>query len=431
MSGNRSTVRIRGSLAIAAIALILSFPTDVEAEGRGGSELVEAAGVRGGLIVHFGNDPALTAGLLVNDRYLVHGLYSAGVEKARKAVAAQGRYGRVSIAEFDGSSLPYCDSLVNMLVVDGPSPVDEREIMRVLAPRGIALIDGKKIAKPVPPDIDDWTHYLHGPDNNAVAHDYRVAPPYHTQWEGGPRWQRSHDFLASLSALVSSEGKLFYIHDEGERSTIASPAKWFLVARDAFNGIVLWKRPIETWKSHFQKFRVGPVDLSRRLVAVDGKVYVTLGYGKPVSVLDAATGETLLEYKETEGAHEIVVEGDVVYVSVVKESAEHLKLETEALRARLYGRTSAQAKAAAARLGRTGPRTAASYAGPERSVVAIDAETGDILWERKKATEDLPAVALSRGRNPTNGAVVAESPGRTRSLVFEGMGLAQLDLLPG
>lgn len=362
-----------------------------------GSDTVRASGVTGGLVVHIGNDPQITASLLVNDRYLVQGLYRDGVEKAREAIAAKGLYGRVSVAEFDGSSLPYSDNLVNLLVVDGESPVDEKEIVRVLAPRGVALVDGKRIVKAVPADIDDWTHYLHGPSNNAVARDSRIAPPYHTQWEGGPRWQRSHDYLASLSALVSSEGKLFYIHDEGERSTIALPAKWFLVARDAFNGIVLWKRSIETWESHFQRFRVGPVDLSRRLVAVDGKVYVTLGYGRPVSVLDAATGETLLEYEGTEGAHEIIVEGNAVYVSVVKESSEQLKLETEALRARLYGRTSPQAKAAAARLPWKTNRRGARYSGPEKAVMAIHAETGEVLWERKDATEGLRLNTLTAG----------------------------------
>jgi hypothetical protein len=335
------------------------------------------------LVVHIGSDPRVTASLLVDDRYLVQGLYRDGVTEARRAITAMGLYGKVSIAKFDGSTLPYSDNLVNLLVVDGESPVDEAEIMRVLAPRGVALVDEEKIVKPVPADIDDWTHYLHGPDNNAVAQDDRVAPPYHTQWEGGPRWQRSHDFLASLSALVSSDGKLFYIHDEGERSTIALPAKWFLVARDAFNGIVLWKRPIETWKSHFHKFRVGPVDLSRRLVAVDGKVYATLGYGKPVSVLDAATGETLLKYEGTEGAHEVLVENGVVYMSVVKEPAEHLRLEVEASRARLYGRTSEQAKAAAARLPQKNRRRGAEDTGPPKSIVAVRAETGEVLKQRE------------------------------------------------
>lgn len=361
------------------------------------AELREAAQASGPLIVHVGNDWELTASLLVGETGLVQGLCTGDAAKARKALAAKGVYGRVSVVAWDGGALPYTDNLVNLIIVDREDRVSRDEIMRVLAPRGVAFVDEKMIVKPVPPDIDDWTHYLHGPDNNAVAKDTRVAPPYHTQWEGGPRWQRSHDFLASLSALVSSKGKLFYIHDEGERSTIASPPKWFLVARDAFNGIILWKRPIQTWESHFQRFRVGPVDLSRRLVAVGGKVYVTLGSGEPMSVLDAATGETLMEYENTKGTHEIIVEGDTVYVSIIEESAEVLNLEAEALRARLHGRTSPQARAAAKRLPalRRNPRE--GYAGPGKSVMAIHADTGRVLWRRTEATESLQLNTLTVG----------------------------------
>ncbi len=395
-SGGKGLPCSRGAtwLLLMVLPALLAWSVRAEPAVPGHSD---AARMSGGLVVHVGDDPEVTASLGLNDRFRVQGLYRDGVAEAREAIAAKGLYGRVSVAAWEGKALPYSDNLVNLLVVDAGTKVDRHEVLRVLAPRGVAIIGEKKIVKPVPADIDDWTHYLHGPDNNAVARDARVAPPYHTQWEGGPRWQRSHDFLASLSALVSSEGKLFYIHDEGERSTIALPAKWFLVARDAFNGIILWKRPIRAWESQFQKFRVGPVDLSRRLVAVGGKVYVTLGYGEPVSVLDAGSGETLMQYKGTEGAHEIIVDGNVVYVTVVKESAELLRLESKALRARLYGRTSEQAKAAAARLPGKSRRRGMAATGPEKSVMAVDAGTGAVLWEKSDATEGLELNTLTAG----------------------------------
>ena len=315
-------VGVRGCLLILAVVVLRCPPLRADSLG---AALVKSSGVLGGLIVHLGGDVEVTKDLLVNDSYLVQGLYRKGVQKARESVAAERLYGKVSIIHFDEGNLPYSDNLVNLLVDENAEAwLANEELMRILAPRGVLLskyatpgsqplagLDGWQVAvKSVPSDIDDWTHYLHGPDNNCVAKDDRIAPPYHTQCEGGPRWQRSHDYLASLSAMVSSEGRLFYIHDEGERSTIALPARWFLVARDAFNGIILWKRPIETWESHFRRFRIGPVDLSRRLVSVGGTVYVTLGYGGPVSVLDAATGETLMEHQGTEGAHEILVDGD-------------------------------------------------------------------------------------------------------------------------
>ena len=39
-----------------------------------------------------------------------------------------------------------------------------------------------KTVKPRPADIDEWTHYLHGPDNNAVAADKEVGEPRYLQW---------------------------------------------------------------------------------------------------------------------------------------------------------------------------------------------------------------------------------------------------------
>ena len=135
--------------------------------------------------------------------------------------------------------------------------------------------------------------------------------PYHIQWAGGPKWQRSHDFLASTSALVSSEGKLFYIYDEGNISTVALPAKWKLIARDAFNGIILWKRPIAKWENHLRKFRVGPIDIARRLVSVGNKLYVTLEYNGPIYVIDAESGKTIKTLAGTDGAHEIIVDNNI------------------------------------------------------------------------------------------------------------------------
>ncbi len=94
------------------------------------------------------------------------------------------------------------------------------EVLRVLVPNGVAMIksDGewKKTVKPRPDNIDEWSHYLHDATGNSVAHDDVVAPPRHLQWVGSPRWSRHHDRMASMSALVSTGGRMFYIMDEGQ-----------------------------------------------------------------------------------------------------------------------------------------------------------------------------------------------------------------------
>ena len=40
-----------------------------------------------------------------------------------------------------------------------------------------------------------------------------------------------------------------------------------LIARDAFNGTVLWKQPIPSWHNHLWPLKSGPTQLARRLVA--------------------------------------------------------------------------------------------------------------------------------------------------------------------
>jgi len=230
--------------------------------GEDAGKLLEASDVTGGLVVHVGcGDGRTTATLRPNDSYLVQGLDAdpANVKKARAYLRLQGKYGPISIERLDGNHLPYTDNLVNLLIIEDGVEIPDAEIMRVLAPLGVAFVNGRKRDKPWPDDIDDWTHFLHSASGNAVAKDKRIHNPKRIQWRCGPNHTRDHDALASISAIVSSRGKLFYIIDEGPISQIHQPPEWKLVARDAFNGILLWKRSISDWLTHLYYFRVGPV----------------------------------------------------------------------------------------------------------------------------------------------------------------------------
>jgi outer membrane protein assembly factor BamB len=207
---------------------------------------------------------------------------------------------------------PYIDNCVNLLIVEAGTKVPQDEVLRVLTPRGVALVANatggayQKTVKPVPDNIDDWTHYMHDATNNAVAHDTAVGPLRHLQWDAAPRYSRHHEFTSSVAAMVSTNGRLFSIMDMGSRASIHTPAKWTLAARDAFNGVLLWQRPIDSWFNHLWPLKDGPAQPPRRLVAVGDSVYVTLGLEAPVSRLDAATGETLATYEGTEFTEEIL-----------------------------------------------------------------------------------------------------------------------------
>ncbi|MCK5172337.1 MAG: hypothetical protein KAR47_03045, partial [Planctomycetes bacterium] len=183
---------------------------------RTAREIINTSGFTGGLVVHVGpGDGAFTSELFANDRCVVQGLYSDGdlVGAARKKIAKQGLYGKVSVRHWDKDYLPYADNLVNLLVVAGPGDVSMddvfmNEAMRVLAPLGSAFTKSgdswARTVKPWPKEIDEWTHYLHGPDNNAVAQDKVVGLPRRVQWIGFPKFARSHDHLATVSAMVSA-----------------------------------------------------------------------------------------------------------------------------------------------------------------------------------------------------------------------------------
>jgi len=320
--------------------------------------ILDAAGVKAGLIVHVGcGDGELTVALRAGESYLVHGVdaEAGNVTKTRDRIARAGLHGKVSADRLTGGQLPYVDNLVNLVVSDDLAPVPMSEVMRVLAPGGVAYVAGKKTVKPRPANIDEWTHYLHDASNNAVAQDDVVGPPRRVQWRAGPTFARHHDVLASVSAMVSTGGRMFYIIDEGPTSLMHYPARWRLVARDAFNGMLLWKKPIPDWETALRPFRSGPPQLPRRLVAVGDRVYVVLGLTAPVSCLDAATGETVRVYEGTEQADEIVCDGDVLLVVTFD-----------------Y----ATADEASAALRRGIPTT-----GGVRAVVALDARTGKVLWK--------------------------------------------------
>ena len=112
--------------------------------------IIADTGIEGGLIVHLGcGDGKLTAALAYNDRYLVHGLDRdpQKVAVARRNIQSLGLYGPVSVETWEGSSLPYADNLVNLVVAEKLDRCSMEEVLRVLAPLGVALRqDGRWLA---------------------------------------------------------------------------------------------------------------------------------------------------------------------------------------------------------------------------------------------------------------------------------------------
>ncbi len=333
------------TLAFLAV-MVFARPTRAESGQEQAREILDATGVKGGIVVHLQcGDGRLTAALRADDAYLVRGLDAdkGRIAEARRHIRSRGIYGAVSAARWDRGYLPFTDNLINLIVAEEKVAIPTREIMRVLAPGGVAYLKAdenwNKMEKPWPEDIGEWTHWLHGPGNNAVADDNRVGPPRQIQWKSGPEHARSHEQRPSTRVQVSAGGRIFGLVDEGivgQRAGV--PSEWKLVARDAFNGKLLWKRAAS---------RSGP----RTLVAAGDKLLTTLGDGSRLTILDAATGETLHICDGTKNTKEILVSGETV-------------------------------------LGLLG--------GGE--VVAADRESGRILWRKKVGKIDGNSMAAENGR---------------------------------
>ncbi|MFO7902395.1 MAG: PQQ-binding-like beta-propeller repeat protein, partial [Pirellulaceae bacterium] len=115
---------------------------------------------------------------------------------------------------------------------------------------------------------------------------------------------------------MSSNGRMFYILDEGATASVILPSRWKLIARDAFSGMVLWKKDIPDWQTRLWPLKSGPAQLPRRLVAGDDMVFATLGINEPVTAVDAQSGKTLRTYEQTRGTEEILYADGVLYVVV-------------------------------------------------------------------------------------------------------------------
>ncbi|MHC4509061.1 MAG: outer membrane protein assembly factor BamB family protein, partial [Planctomycetota bacterium] len=146
-------------------------------------------------------------------------------------------------------------------------------------------------------------------------------------------------------------------------------------------GTLLWKRPMPNWgwrqwhypsrwddkRERAKMLRHLPATLPRRLVATRDRLYVTLGYEAPVSVLDAATGDVLQEIEQTALTDEILLADKLLLLRV--RTADHRPDRDvwDKMPSRQRGR-----------------------------VMAIDAGSGRVLWQSEPETM-APLTLATRG----------------------------------
>ncbi len=294
-----------------AVAIVLAQAASALAEpvGAVAQEVRQIAPTQGGLVVCLDcGDGAMLAQFARTGRFLVHGISSDArlAATARQRLADDGLCGFASVECLPLDPLPYADNLANLLIAEDLPALLKKghtfaEILRVLAPECDAVlgivpeakptieaqleqagIRGSRfeqksrtwlvIRKPRPAGMDDWTHWNHAPDGNLVSQDRLIDRPNQIQWITGQHFGAPRSGVpgaGSPSGVRLAAGTALYVMGRQ------------LVARDAFNGVMLWAQDFKTLDGHS--------------VILSGQEVYLLREGQPVA-LEARTGKPLRTY---------------------------------------------------------------------------------------------------------------------------------------
>ena len=292
--------------------------TDVEA-ARLAEHLLGKAGIRKGLCSVLGAaDGKLALQIVRKSDFLVdvREARAEAVAAAQRTVDVEGLWvKRIIVAKGPLDRLGYADGTIDLVAAAELKSSDlaglkPSEIVRVLRPRGKAVLgcrNGLKDAvtidrlkqhfgsrakvskdrfgvwaemvKSVPEGVDSWSHWEKGPENNPVSTDSTVRPPYLIQWLDRPY------FVAMPVVTTAAGGRTFLAlgnitHHPREWATL-----YTLIARNGYNGRVLWQRKLpEGYMVHRSAF-------------VAAEDVFTLIDGDRALELDAETGRELGEIR--------------------------------------------------------------------------------------------------------------------------------------
>jgi outer membrane protein assembly factor BamB len=335
-------------------------------------------GLDGGIVVHVGcEDGEYTLKLGQAGAWVVRGLDRDPdkIRAAKNRIVDAGRYGPVSVAEWHGDVLPFVDNSIDVILLDNGAVVALEECTRALRPGGkVCLQEGgawRQVVKQRPQNTDEWTHALYDASGSSVSKDLVAGPPERLQWTGGPSWTRHHEAVSGFQTMVTSAGRIFYLLDEGPHASLFLPPDWQLIARNAYNGKILWKRPFKRWVSPLFRYKSGPTQMTRRVVAVGDRLFVAANLDEGVTVIDAATGQTIRKLEKTAACEEILHHNGVLYL-----------VTTDSPKPYQTGHRYSEENA---------------WAGQEKWIRAVDPESGNELWRHKTPVAPMSFAVSDRG----------------------------------
>ena len=276
-------------------------------------EMLKSVNSENALCVVLGSeDGDLTVALSRDGKYLVHGLcmHDKAVARTRAAIATAQLRGIVSAETGSIAKLPYSDNIVNLLVAENIGSLLQRgltvqQILRVLRPGGIAWLGSRttgtdalsarqlsdllvkagiktpvvikqdgvwvRLVKPRLASLGTWTHKRGDASGNPVSTDKQIGVPTGVRWVAGPSWPTGNR-KSAIRAVVASKKQLVYVFQDEITSENGPRREDSLIARDAYNGLRLWRRKAD----------------STEIVALADHVFTIVG-GKLVA-LDSKTG---------------------------------------------------------------------------------------------------------------------------------------------
>ena len=263
-----------GIMSSPLTAAVQARDTGTDALAR---KLVDMGGVDRGLCAVIGGPHDLPVQIAQRSNLLIHVREpDPSVVAIQKRLAEEAGLGidRLIVEQGALNTLPYADNMVDVVIATRAdagtlSRLPASEVLRVLTPEGRAIIAttggtteqqvrqwaqaGKAgdvkirktdsgvwllFSKPPLAGVDDWSHWEHSPDNNPVSTDTVIKAPYMTQFLAEP-------YYIGMPAITTAAGGRTFLatghiaHHVREWDMINK-----LIARNGYNGTVLWQRDL-------------------------------------------------------------------------------------------------------------------------------------------------------------------------------------------
>jgi len=373
---------MRTVLLTAGFLLSMLFVASAQAADQQVQKLLENVGTQRGVVVllDLPGGEAKNVVELANARELTVYFQSddaARVEAVRKAAEQAELLGSRVFADVGGAdAIQLADNVADGLLAAKSAKAPDAELLRVLRPRAKALVGGRTLVKPVPEGIDEWTHPYHGPDNNPQSHDQLVRGSFRTQFLGYPK------FSPMPEQSVVAGGRIFKAMGHIAHKANQNQMLNTLLCINAYNGLVLWKRPLPK----------GFMIHRNTMIATDDALY--MGDDESCKIIDAVTGKVRDEIKVDAKISDgpvwkwMAMRDGVLYALV---GHEEIQVDTQVSDRRGLGHWP------------WGMWQGHDYADPRtsfgfgRTFVAIDLKSKDLLWHyRDDDYLDARAVCMNR-----------------------------------